>query len=509
MKRLDFLHLRTLSAVSIAMAGAIILYGCSSDNNDPDPEPGPEKPDPVPEVVINVSLDAPSVDNTTVTFTGKAEITGSTSVQVGVALSISNKPNSLDPELPIDRIAAKPDSDGKFTVTATGLSAATKYYYCWYAKNGDEYKFGSVSDLTTGGDIYTDPSGIDMAKAADLSSQESANCYMVSAGGDYKFLAVKGNDKAQTLNGAGAEILWESFGTTEMPEKGSIVGGMTYKDGYIGIRIPGNFRKGNALVALKDKEGNIIWSWHIWATDKPAEQVYKNNAGTMMDRNLGATTGTPGIKETVGLYYQWGRKDPFLGSTEVDASGTAVCTGGELPIVTDCTAETGTIDYTISHPTTFIKFNFDRSTGAGNSDWLYDNKEKVNGDYPIYEKERWTSSKSIYDPCPAGWRVPDGGPDGVWTRAGFSESTGTVYLGYTFDNADGSKAWYPAAGGWDNYSGENKMTGGVWGSYWSCTARTTQSYCFRFSFDPQNKRFAPDASYSLSEGMSVRCQKIQ
>ena len=150
-------------------------------------------------------------------------------------------------------------------------------------------------------------------------------------------------------------------------------------------------------MALKDKDGNIIWSWHIWATDKPAEQVYKNNAGTMMDRNLGATTGTPGIKETVGLYYQWGRKDPFLGSTEVDASGTAVCTGGELPIVTDCTAETGTIDYTISHPTTFIKFNFDRSTGAGNSDWLYDNKEKVNGDYPIYEKERWTSSKSIYE----------------------------------------------------------------------------------------------------------------
>ena len=35
----------------------------------------------------------------------------------------------------------------------------------------------------------------------------------------------------------------------------------------------------------------------------------------MMDRNLGATSATPGNVGSLGLLYQWGRKDPFLGSS--------------------------------------------------------------------------------------------------------------------------------------------------------------------------------------------------
>ena len=75
--------------------------------------------------------------------------------------------------------------------------------------------------------------------------------------------------------------------------------------------------EGNALIALCNADGDILWSWHIWFTDDPRGQEYYNNAGTMMDRNLGATSATPGDVGALGLLYQWGRKDPFLGSSSI------------------------------------------------------------------------------------------------------------------------------------------------------------------------------------------------
>lgn len=93
--------------------------------------------------------------------------------------------------------------------------------------------------------------------------------------------------------------------------------------------------KGNALVALT-VDGTIRWSWHIWVTDyEPGQDIrpetlatgpndvtngkvyrYVNGAGDLvwMDRNLGANEAdkTKG-KETFGMYYQWGKKDPMPG----------------------------------------------------------------------------------------------------------------------------------------------------------------------------------------------------
>ena len=51
------------------------------------------------------------------------------------------------------------------------------------------------------------------------------------------------------------------------------------------------------MIAAKDAEGKILWSWHIWMTDLPMGQVYWRNAGTMMDRNLGALSATPGVPD--------------------------------------------------------------------------------------------------------------------------------------------------------------------------------------------------------------------
>ena len=59
-----------------------------------------------------------------------------------------------------------------------------------------------------------------------------------------------------------------------------------------------------------DAEGaTILWSYHIWVTDV-ADQPFgvnsKGNSYTVMDRNLGAVSATPGDAGAIGLLYQWG-----------------------------------------------------------------------------------------------------------------------------------------------------------------------------------------------------------
>ena len=100
----------------------------------------------------------------------------------------------------------------------------------------------------------------------------------------------------------------------------------------------------------------------------------------------------------------------------------------------------GTLDYATSNPTTPISVPY----MPGNYDWLYNSSSNLT------DNTRWTDSnspKSIYDPCPAGWRVPDGGPDGIWARAGFNDAVfDDTNKGVSFSIASPSVAWYPASG---------------------------------------------------------------
>lgn len=344
---------------------------------------------------------------------------------------------------------------------------------------------------------------------------QSANCYIVSMAGNYMFPPVKGNSTEAVGNVASVEVLWESFGTSVKPAVGDLISDAEYVYGNICFSTPSEFKEGNAVIAAKDAAGTILWSWHIWLTDQPQGQVYYNNAGTMMDRNLGATSATPGDVGALGLLYQWGRKDPFLSSSVLDDEVVAESTI-TWPSVVSSTSSTGTIGYVISHPTTFVYSN------GSNFDWYY------TGDSSS-DTSRWTTSdkpKSIYDPCPAGWRVPDGGKNGVWAKAyGMSGTLPYTYdkvnSGVEFSNSLGSDQtiWYPSSGmlAHDYYS-DSWVAGelinvGVSGEYWSASHDD-------FSYGP-NTIFAAvlqvskygSSSVDFSEcsshayGHSVRCIK--
>ena len=336
--------------------------------------------------------------------------------------------------------------------------------------------------------------GFPTVNARDLSIGETANCYIIPESGIYSFPAVKGNSSESVGLVKYVEVLWESFGTSITPSKGDLVQGVKCGDGKIYFKTADTYRKGNAVVAAKDASGTILWSWHIWLTDEPQGQVYNNNAGTMMDRNLGATSATPGDVGALGLLYQWGRKDPFLGSSSISSNPEAK-SSITWPSEVSSNSTEGTIKYATEHPTTFITYN------SNNYDWYYTGSSST-------DDTRWQSDKTIYDPCPVGWRVPDGGDNGVWSNALSSSSSfyGTYDKTNEGMNCSGkfgsaSAIWYPASG-CRNYGDGALYYVSSHGRYWSVTPSSNSAYGLRFDLYGSVN---PTSGNYRAYGYSVRC----
>ena len=145
------------------------------------------------------------------------------------------------------------------------------------------------------------------------------------------------------------EVLWG----------GSSISSVSVYDGK--LTVTASDTPGSALVAVK-KNGTILWSYLIWVTESaPAE-----------------TTLPSGVKALPALggncYFQWGRKDPLLALT------ARVTNPGS-----------GCLAYSISHPTEYIK-------RYSNVDWM------VDIDWTLWGEG---VAKTVWDPCPAGYRVPE------------------------------------------------------------------------------------------------------
>jgi hypothetical protein len=394
------------------------------------------------------------------------------------------------------------DNDGRFTLALTDLEVGSRFNYSLCVEVKSQKMFTPVDEFVIV-HPYADPKDYAAATATDLSEGGTANCYIVSDGGLYKFKAVKGNSSESVSGMASAEILWETFGTSTAPQYFDLIEGVCCKDGYIVFKTADEFKEGNALIAAKNAQGEILWSWHIWMTDMPAEQAYLNEAGVFMDRNLGAVSSTPGDVGALGLMYQWGRKDPFLGSSSITSATTAKSTiKWPAPVASD--SFTGTIEYAAANPTTFITYN------TLNNDWYYTDAAAV-------DTTRWSVSsepKTIHDPCPAGWRIPEGGSDVTWgTALGV-----TIYKTCTFDKTNNGiqmggllgedeNIWYPASGNIDHSSGKlaRVSTAGIW---WTVDLyKTGQHYVSVIYINGTNGRFYVYDYGIHARGYSARCIK--
>lgn len=223
---------------------------------------------------------------------------------------------------------------------------------------------------------------------------------------------------------------------------------------------------GNAVIALVS--GNDIgmvggtvtaqvqWSCHIWSMpeNKDVDKDYHEpNTDKFMSCVLGKNS------ENKGLFYQWGRKDPFPQNTTNVSPRT---------VLIEPVTASNTASFVMKNPTVFY------NQSGSFSDWL------ATGVTP----NRWTeNSKSTYnDPCPTGWRVAADNEKYDWPVPG---STTADLLNGMLKGTDGQ---------WDNSGGY----------VWLSSHDGEAGYPF-WQVDGSN---VVQSTISLStEGRSVRCVK--
>lgn len=262
---------------------------------------------------------------------------------------------------------------------------------------------------------------IDPSLAIPLDSEGHANSYVVYETGLYRFTAVKGNTDEAISGISDAEILWETRCDDGEVAERSILTGVTFDEetGSVCFQLPNPAKPGNALVAVKDANEKILWSWHIWIPETEiTTDSYEFGSFKMMSRNLGALVdtqpGAPADPRSFGLLYQWGRKDPFLGAQAIDSTEPVGFAGVAM------TVAEGIIDpdASIDKPTVLI--NVDGAWCTGNDNMMWGDVERDAA-----------AVKSIYDPCPAGYRIPG--------RKRFSifQNNGSTITGWNYDADNG------------------------------------------------------------------------
>ena len=275
------------------------------------------------------------------------------------------------------------------------------------------------------------------------------------------------------------------------------------------------------LMAVLPASVDVVWQSKSGLIQYSAVDF---NGLKMMDRNLGALANDNSTIENIlasyGLYYQWGRKDPFIGPASYNAANGASASmyngsGSRVYMKTETSsAESGTMDYAVRNPLTFI-------TGVSGSeyDWLWS----------AHSDDLWGDTKTVNDPCPYGWRVaPSAAFDNLLVK-NTPEAGDADKYGWTLGWND-SESLFIGAGRrrYDNSSIQNlyapapAQTLGVrstadeaqpWeGLYWSADAGTgTQSSALHFWFEKKStsKGIENGVPYARANGMPVRCVKAE
>lgn len=404
--------------------------------------------------------------------------------------------------------------------------------------------------------------------------ENTANCYVIDAPGYYSFPLVYGNaikdgatnssayssaapSSPNILNplinhaGAGitgpyltdngcvpakAELVWQ--------DAPSLVSEIKYNagsnGGNISFKVDQNtIQQGNAVIAVKDASGDVLWSWHIWVTDEDVDNVievtnHQNVEYSFMPVPLGWCDGETVTYEarnckvrftageqtsdivvsqkssivTIGgnhPYYQWGRKDPFRPSNGVngnkiwyDANGTSSANNVKVE----------SFSYGAECIRNYIL----------KPDVMQKNKEGDNAYYNLWDADNNTYStndnqvvKTIYDPCPVGFKLPASNAFTGFTTTGSSSSTDYPANGtwdstrngwnfYAQANRTGQQIFFPASGTRNYIDGKVSLINSD-GLYWS-TGPYNQISGWRLNF--RSSYVNPLGNYYRSAGYGLR-----
>jgi len=406
----------------------------------------------------------------------------------------------------------------------------------------------------------------------DETTQNTANCYVVNAPGWYKLPLVYGNAikngtaNSQAYTPATGNIYPDHAGTAitqpyiynlYTPQSATLIwqdaedlitptsvalcdidgnGKYTYLKFYIA---PEDIRPGNAIVAVKGST-DIMWSWHIWVTDVDINKTapianYENQTFNLMPVDLGwCSTGsnadfysqrvmyarimqdggnTAILKVTqrgatvlhsetgYAPFYQAGRKDPMQPGSGVDNTDHTVY-GPYLPDYSVTALQT--IPFAIKNPNKYISCD-------GN--WVPWRSDLWCAGSTATDRNNLKIQKTIYDPCPVGFHVPECKTFTGTTNDGDSRANTKANAvagiraaswskGYYFYTRDGGSIHIPAIGVRDNtaarFSPANNPSIGKFGWYanrWTATSYKTNTYYGHYLFVTQIESNRTDSGY--------------
>ena len=377
--------------------------------------------------------------------------------------------------------------------------------------NGKYYSVNVKMKEVDGSDL----SMVDCAGNA-RSTRWTSNCYMIHKKGNYKLPLVYGNAIKNgevntvafnpgtyptsdhycanfinhagnaitgpwiTKNGSGvnagmgiavasAELLWQ--------DAQGLITAVGIDGDYLTLTVGKNAKdqRGNALIAVKDGSGNIVWSWHIWVTDEYFDYLTTISTGSHDYKVTPINLGGVGYDGNgYCTYYQWGRKDAFIPSAGNGVSSDRTVydiSGNEVTGITSRTDFSAvSIADNIKNPTVFNYINNTTSPYSPRYRNLWDARQ--NDAYATTNVSSATI-KTIYDPCPPRFCVPTDnlyyfmGKDGENDRLLTTWNRGRSHGANWIINTAGGSVFFPALGcRWTNAS-VNEMRES--GCYWSAT----------------------------------------
>ena len=298
----------------------------------------------------------------------------------------------------------------------------------------------------------------------------------------------------------GAKLVWADeaglvqFGSTPIVHDAS-------GNAFVQFEVPAaNIKNGNAVIAVT-KGGTVVWSWHLWFA--PADVLnttactnFQNHVYKFTNENLGfkytswkcttyrsprsvkvkveqtigqaggkqvgyiTITQNPGsMRQGYNTLYQFGRKDAFPG-TDDNLSGTFNNDAGDNM----------SIQNSIQHPENFYTHgsSWESNPPVGYSWynlWSANNTIIIlNGNLVV---------KTVYDPCPAGFKLPASNAFTGFTTNGEYQGpknvSGAWDNGWDFNNritVPDASVYFPATG-FRAYNSGSLVGVGSYGQYWT------------------------------------------
>ena len=359
----------------------------------------------------------------------------------------------------------------------------------------------------------------------------NAGTYILSNFQDHAGHAIDNPWIEKTNGGAnsgvdGAEVVWADAANLVHSPSITHVGG----EGFLDFEVKASdIQSGNAVVAVTKGSGaskTVLWSWHLWFAPKDAldkikvtnhqnkdyyftkealgwkptqwsgstyssartvkvkvEQTVGNN-GTKNDAVINITQKPGNVRKGATTLYQWGRKDAFPG---VETSKLAANSH-----FTENAGSNMSIKNGIQHPDNFYTYgaswNSAPPTGYSYYNlWSADNTTTGINDNSVV--------KTVYDPCPVGFKMPASNAFTGFTTTGQNAYTQSEFNvdgtsdWQTFQNNFGHKFWtnssktatinFPASGG-RYFSGGSLYGVGVNGVYWSAVPDSPGGACYLY-----------------------------